>query len=147
MDDIQYNLDGSIDLKWFNSLPKDNQIMFGGKWTAEQFADYNSKKTQLTHDEILNPEVEEYIEDCIETARIENKKFGIDEYFLGRKGKGEFILVGPYYDNYYRRGRHEYIVIEKTSMYIDSTYSFYYYEYKYKHISEEEFQTLSKKFL
>ena len=53
MEDIRYNTDGTIDLKWYNSLPKDDQIMFGGKWTAEQFADYKSKKTKLEHNETL----------------------------------------------------------------------------------------------
>ena len=31
MDDIPYNPDGTIDLKWYNLLPKDYQIMLGGK--------------------------------------------------------------------------------------------------------------------
>ena len=76
--------DGNIDLKWFNSLSKDDQIMLVGKWTAEQFADYKSKKTQLAPDEILNTDIEEYIEDCLETA-LEEEKFGTEEYFLGKK--------------------------------------------------------------
>ena len=81
MDDMQYFPNGTIDLKWFNSLSKDDWIMLVGKWTAEQFAVYKSKKTQLSPDEFLNTDIEEYIEDCLETALIEKEKFGTEEYF------------------------------------------------------------------
>ena len=116
MEDIRYNPDGTIDLKWFNSLSKDDQIMLGGKWTAEQFADYKSKKTQLAPAEILNPEIEEYIQDCIETARIENEKFGTEEYYLGRNEDGAFMVVAPYYDEFYKHVRHLYIDVTKTGI-------------------------------
>ena len=76
MDEMKCFSDGTIDLKWFNSLSKDDQIMLVGKWTAEQFADYKSKKTQLSPAEILNTDIEEYIEDCLETA-LEEERFGI----------------------------------------------------------------------
>ena len=137
---MQYNPDGTIDLKWYNSLPNDKQIMFGEKWTAEQFADYTSKKSQLTHDEILNPEIEEYIEDCIETARIETEKFGTEEYFLGRNENGAFMVVAPYHDEFYNHVRHIYIEVDKTGVTENYTYDSFYDEYKYKRIKKEEYQ-------
>ena len=136
---MQYNPDGTIDLKWFNSLSKDDQIMFGGKWTAEQFAVYKSEKTQLRHDEILNPQIEEYIEDCIETARIENEKFGTEEYFLGSNEDGDFMVVAPYYDEFYNHIRHLFIEVDKTSVTKNFTFDSFYDEYEYKRIKEEEF--------
>ena len=140
MDDIQYNTDGTIDLKWYNSLPKDDQIMLGGKWTSEQFADYKSKKTKLEHNETLDIEIEEYIEDCIETARIENEKFGTEEYYLGRNEDGAFMVVAPYYDEFYNHVRHLYIELDNTGVTENYTYDSLYDEYQYKKIKEEEYQ-------
>ena len=136
---MQYNPNGTIDLKWFNSLSNDDQIMFGGKWTAEQFAVYKSKKTQLRHDEILNPEIEEYIEDCIENARIEIEKFGTEEYFLGRKEDGTFMVVAPYYDEFYKHVRHLYIKITKTDISQEFSYCIFCKEYEFRKIKEEEY--------
>ena len=144
IEDLQYNPDGTIDLKWFNSIPKDDQIMLGGKWTAEQFAVYNSKKTQLRHDEILNPEIEEYIEDCIETALIETEKFGTEEYFLGRNEDGAFMVVAPYYDDFYKQVRHLYLEVDKTGVTENYTYDSVYDEYEYKSIRKEEYQIFYK---
>ena len=146
IEDLQYNLDGTIDLKWFNSIPKDNQIMLGGKWTAKQFADYKSKKTNLDHNETLDLEIEEYIEDCIEIARIENEKFGTEEYFLGRNESGAFLVVSPYYDEFYNHMRHLYIEVDTTSVTENFTYESFYDEYEYKRIKEAEYQTIFKIF-
>ena len=137
---MKYNPDGTIDLKWYNLLPKDDQIMLGGKWTAEQFADYKSKKTQLSSAEILNTDIEEYIEDCLETARIEIEKFGTKEYFLGRKEDGAFMVVAPYYDEFYKHFRHLYIELDNTGVTENYTYDSLYDEYQYKKIKEEEYQ-------
>lgn len=139
---MQYNPDGTPDLKWFNSLPNDNQIMFGGKWTAEQLADYKSKKTQLVQDELLNPEIEVYIEACLETAMIENEKFGTEKYFLGRKDDGTFLVIAPYFDDFYNRIRHLYIEIDETSVTENFTYDTFYDEYECKKIKEEEYQKI-----
>ena len=135
---MKYNPDGTIDLMWFNSLSKDDQIMLVGKWTAEQFADYKSKKTQLAPDEILNTDIEEYIEDCLETA-LEEEKFGTEEYFLGRNENGAFMVVAPYHDDFYNHVRHLYIEVDKTGVSENFTYEDFYEEYEFKRIQEEEY--------
>ena len=140
MEDISYNQDGTIDLKWYNLLPKDDQIMLGGKWTAEQFADYKSKKTQLAPAEILNKDIEEYIEECIETIRIENEKFGTEEYFVGRNEEGSFMVVAPYYDEFYKHVRHLYIEVTKTDISQEFSYCIFCEEYEFRKIKEEEYQ-------
>lgn len=146
MEDLKYNPDGTVDLKWYNSLPEEGKMILGGKWTAGQLADYRAKKSQLAPNEILDLELEEHIEDCIETDRIENEKFGTKEYFLGRREDGTFMVVAPYYDEFYSRVRHLYMEVEATRVSVNFTYISIDDEYDYKKISEEDYQTLYRKF-